>query len=108
MGELKKVSVKIQGKEYVVSSTEETEHIQKIAYYVDKKLDQVMAANPSLDILRASTLVSLNLADSLFKAVNTIEKIRGKNGGKPNDEVYEEIEKLEKEGIPSDVGTEKP
>jgi len=107
MGELKKVSVKIQGREYVVNSTEDIEHIQKIAYYVDKKLDQVMSANPSLDILRASTLVSLNLADSLFKAVNTVEKMRGKNGIKPDDEVYNEIEKLEKEGIPNNKGTEK-
>ena len=108
MGELKKVSVKIQGKEYVISSTEDTEHIQKIAYYVDKKLEQVMSLNSSLDIVRASTLVSLNLADSLFKAVNTIEKMRGKNGFKPQDELYNEIEKLEKEGIPDNKETEKP
>lgn len=108
MGELKKVSVKIQGKEYVISSTEDTEHIQKIAYYVDRKLEQVMNLNSSLDIVRASTLVSLNLADSLFKAVNTIEKLRGKTGFKPQDELYSEIEKLEKEGIPKDKGTEKP
>ena len=108
MGDLKKVSVKIQGKEYVVSCTDDKEHIQKIAYYVDKKLEQVMASNSSLDILRASTLVSLNLADSLFKAVKTIEKMRGKNGMRPDDEVYSEIEKLEKEGIPTDDGTEKP
>ena len=108
MGELKKVSVKIQGREYVVNSIEDKEHIQKIAYYVDKKLEQVMAANPSLDTLRASALVSLNLADSLFKAVNTIERMRGRNGAKPDDEVYSEIEKLEKEGIPGNEGTEKP
>lgn len=108
MGELKKISVKIQGKEYVVNCTEDSEHIQKVAYYVDKKLEQVMSANPSLDILRASTLVSLNLTDSLFKAVNTIEKLKGKNGIKLDDEMYGEIEKIEKEGIPSEEETEKP
>ena len=108
MGDCKKVSIKIQGREYVVNSADDIEHIEKIAYYVDKKLAQVMSANPSLDILRAATLVSLNLADSLFKAVNTMEKMRGKNGAMPNDEFYNEIEKLEKEGVPNNKGTEKP
>ncbi len=102
MGEPKKICVKIQGKEYVVvACTEDEEYIQKIAYYVDKKIDQVMASNPSLDTVKASTLVSLNFADSLFKAVKTIDKMSGKGGIKSSDEVYTEIEKLEKDGIPN-------
>ena len=107
MGEQKVVSVKIQGKEYRVSCTEEEEYIQKIAYYVDKKLAQVMATNQSLDILRATTLVALNLADSLFKSVKVIEKMSGKNGIKSENPVYNEIEKIDKEGIPNEK-VEKP
>ena len=107
MGELKKVSVKIHGTEYKISCTEDKEYVEKLAYYVDKKLAQVISLNQSLDTLKATTLVTLNLADSLFKAVNTIEKLSGKNGVKAYDEVYKEIDKLEKEGIPNE-GVEKP
>lgn len=107
MGEQKKVSIKIQGREYRVNCTEEEGYIQKVAYYVDKKLEQVMEANQSLDIFTASTLVSLNLADSLFKVVKTIEKLNGKGNVRTDDTIYREIEKLEKEGIPSKE-TEKP
>lgn len=103
MEEPKKISVKIRGREYViVSCTEDEEDIQKVAYYVDQKINQVMTANPSLDVVKAATLVSLNLADSLFKAVKTIEKLSGRNGIKSNDAIYDEIEKLEKEGIPKE------
>ena len=102
MGESKKIYFKIQGKEYVVTGTQEEEdHVQKIAYYVDKKIQQVMASNPSLDIVRATTLVSLNLADSLFDLTKTVEKMSSKTGIKADGEAYCEIEKLEKEGIPN-------
>jgi len=102
MGESKKIYFKIQGKEYVVTGTQEEEdHVQKIAYYVDKKIQQVMAANPSLDIVRATTLVALSFADNLFDMTKTIEKISSKTGIKAEDGAYCEIEKLEKEGIPN-------
>jgi len=107
MGEQNKVSVKIQGKEYKVNCTEDEEYIQKIAYYVDKKLEQAMVANPSLDILKATTLISLNLADDLFKAVKTIGRMNNRNGSKVENTVYSEIEKLDREGIP-EKETEKP
>ncbi len=107
MGDQKKVSVKIQGREYRISCTEDEEYVQKIAYYIDKKMEQAMLANPSLDIIRASTLVSLNLADSLFKAVKTIEKMNGRNNVKSENPVYDEIEKLDKEGVPTE-GAGKP
>ena len=61
MGELKKVSVKIRGTEYRISCTEEEEYIEKLAYYIDKKMEQLMTANQSLDTLKATTLVTFNL-----------------------------------------------
>ena len=102
MGELKKVSVKIRGIEYRVNCTEEEEYIEKLAYYIDKKMEQLMAANQSLDTLKATTLVTFNLADSLFKAVKTINKLSGKNGINLEDSIYKEIDKLDKEGIPKE------
>ena len=107
MEEQKKVSVKIQGKEYRITCTEEEEYIEKLAYYVDKKIEQAMSANPALDIVRANTLVSLNLADSLFKAVKTMEKMSGRSNIKLENPIYSEIEKIERERF-AEKGTEKP
>jgi len=107
MEEIKKVSVKIQGKEYKINSSEEEEYIEKVAYYLDKKLEQAKSANPSLDTIKVTTLVALNLADSLFKTVKIMERMNGRNGIKSENPIYGEIEKLDKEGIPKE-GTEKP
>ena len=41
MAEKKKVTVKIKAKEYVINCTEEEEYVQKIAYYVDRKLKKI-------------------------------------------------------------------
>jgi len=106
MGEQKKVSIKIQGWEYRVNCTEDEEYIEKIAYYVDKKIRQAMNSNQSLDTMKATTLVALNLADNLFKAVKAMDKMNGKNNFKPENPIYSEIEKLDKEGIP-EKGAEK-
>lgn len=102
MGEIKKVPIKIRNREYLVSCTEDEEYIQKVAYYLEKKLNLVMASNQSLDIMNATTLVALNLADDLFKAVKTIEKISCKSGMKVDISNYVEIDKIEKEGVPVD------
>ena len=107
MEDIKKVSVKICGKDYKINTTEEEAYVQKVAYYLDKKLEQTISGSPSLDTLRATTLVALNLADSLFKATKTIEKLNSKCGIKQLSSEYSEIDKLNKEGIPKE-GTEKP
>ena len=99
MGDQKKVSVKIQGTEYRINCTEEEEYVEKLSYYVDKKIKEVMANNQSLDILKATTLVSLNLADDLFKTVKAMEKMSGRSNIKLEDTIFYEIAKLDKEGI---------
>ena len=107
MGDIKKVPVKIRGREYRVSCTEEEEYIEKLSYYLENKLNKVIASNSSLDTLDATTLVALNLTDDLFRAVKVIEKFAGKSGMKIDLSEYCEIEKLQKEGIPKEV-SEKP
>lgn len=107
MGDIKKVPVKIRGREYRVSCTEEEEYVEKLSYYLENKLNKVINSNSSLDTLDATTLVALNLTDELFKAVKVIEKLAGKSSIKIDLSEYCEIEKLQKEGIPKEV-SEKP
>ena len=100
MGDLKKVSIKIRGREYRVSCTEDEEYIQKLAYYLEEKLDKTMTANDSLDTLTAAILVSLNLTDDLFKAVKCIDRIAGKAGVKVDVPEFCEIEKIQSGRLP--------
>lgn len=102
MGDYKKVPVKINGKEYHIACTEEEEYIQRVAYYIDRKLDQLLNANPRLDVSMASVLTSLNLADQLFKSVALIEKLEKKLGEKVENEVVLEIEKFQKIELPKE------
>lgn len=100
MGDYKKVPVKINGKEYHIACTEDEEYIQRVAYYIDRKLNQLMSANPRLDVSMASVLTSLNLADQLFKSVELIEKLEQKIGEKVESDVVAEIELFQKAELP--------
>jgi len=102
MGDYKKVPVKINGREYHIACTEEEEYIQRVAYYIDRKLNQIINANPRLDVSMASVLTSLNLADQLFKAVELIEELEKKLGEKVNNEVVTEIEDFQKVELPKE------
>lgn len=78
MGELKKTAVKIQGKEYIITGTEEENYIQKLAYYVDRKLTQSSNSNSMLSSDMVAILTAMNIADELLKAVDIIEKLKKK------------------------------
>lgn len=76
MAEKKKVTVKIKAKEYVINCVEEEEYVQKIAYYVDRKLSQVETANPLLSSDTTAILTAVNITDELLKAMEVIERLK--------------------------------
>ena len=78
MGEKKKVAVRILGKEYIIACTEDEEYIQKLAYYVDRKLNQITNANSLLSSDMAAILTAVNVADELLKAMEVIDKLKKK------------------------------
>ncbi len=78
MGEKKKVTVRIQGKEYTITCTEDEDYIQKLAYYVDRKLTQITNANSLLSSDMAAILTAVNVADELLKAMEVIGKLKRK------------------------------
>lgn len=99
MGEMKKISVRIRGKEYFINCTEDEKYIQKVAYYLDRKMTQIANSNPSLDSSKLAILAALNMSDELFKAVDVIDKLKEKPNSKVESEIVDEIEKIKKEEL---------
>lgn len=92
MAEKNKVDVRIAGKDYTLKGVESEEYIQKIALYIDKKMNEVMRVNSKLSTSMASVLSAINVADDYFKShdnvVNLNKELKAAN---------EEIERLKKE-----------
>lgn len=73
------VSVTINGQEYNLKGNENEEYLQKVAAYIDEKIQSIMGSNSSLSISSAVVLAALNVADEMFKIKdeynNVIDKI---------------------------------
>lgn len=74
------IKIIINEKEYVVSGKEDEEYIQKVAFYVDKKIKYIKnQANEFIDTQSVSVLTCLNIADEYFKERDRATKQRGIN-----------------------------
>jgi len=80
-----KVTVRIAGNEYVICGEESQEYIQKVALFVDRKLQEITRKNHLLSTSMASVLASVNLADEVFRlnekfnsAKNELEQLKKK------------------------------
>ena len=69
------VTIKINGIEYNLKGRENEKYLLQIAEYVDGKVKDIMGNNKKLSSTAAATLVSLNIADELFKADMEIENL---------------------------------
>jgi len=70
--------VKIGGVEYQISSTADEEYVLRVAYYVDKKLDELSKRDRRLSTAMAAVLTCVNVADDYFRAMEDAEGLRGK------------------------------
>lgn len=59
--------VQIAGMTFKLSGTDSEEYIKKIAAYLNKKIDEVQAAYPSLSTINCALLAALNITDELHK-----------------------------------------
>jgi cell division protein ZapA len=66
-----KVGVRIADKEYILAGSEPGQYILNLAYYVDKKIAEMLKVNPMLSTSMAAVLTSVNVADEYFKSVET-------------------------------------
>jgi len=93
-----KVDVVIGGKIIAIRSAESAEHMQKVASYVDKKIEEVKSKNirAAADERLLTLLLSINLADDVYKAKDQLDKLQTKAAqlGKDGKELQEENDHL--------------
>ena len=67
MGKERLVEIKVFGQIYTVKTDEGEDHIQKVAQYVNEKMDEVTKNTKSVSTLNVAILTALNLADDLVR-----------------------------------------
>ncbi len=68
--------VKIGGVEYQISSTADEDYVIRVAYYVDKKLEELSKNDRRLSTAMAAVLTCVNVADDYFRALDDGEALR--------------------------------
>jgi len=74
--EKRKVNIRIQGKDYVIVSSDSEEYIRQVSFLVEKKAGEVAMAAPQLSTAMNAVLVSLNLADDYMKSEKSRDNLR--------------------------------
>ncbi|WP_058485047.1 cell division protein ZapA [Defluviitalea phaphyphila] len=87
MNEKNKIEVIIGGNVYTLVGEESQEYIQKVALYIDKKMNEVkqIESSKKLSTSLISILTSINVADDLFKVKKELQ------------DAYKKIEDLKKQ-----------
>jgi cell division protein ZapA len=72
---INRVKVKINGEDYYIKGKESTDYIEKVAYFVDKNMQELSKRNPELNSRKIAVLTALNITDQLFKAKFELEEL---------------------------------
>jgi len=70
------VSVEIGGKRLALKTDREDAHIERLATYVDDKLETLRRSAPSVAHDKLLMMVSMTLAEELFEARQELERLR--------------------------------
>ena len=70
-----RTTVKIAGKEYTISSYDDEAHVQRVAAYVDRRMEELNAAT-HLPTAQLAVLVSINVTDDMLKAQDEVNRLR--------------------------------
>ena len=66
--------VEIFGERYTLRSSDAPEYLQRVAEYVDGKFRELVKQSPSLMPSKVAVLVSVNIADELFKQSEEVRR----------------------------------
>lgn len=70
-----KVEVTIAGRAYTLVATEADGYVEKVAKYVDEKMNELLAS-AQVSVIDGAVLTAVNLADDYFKEKETAENLR--------------------------------
>lgn len=76
MSSKNKVYVRICGKDYTIVGFESEEYIQKVAFYLDKKMSETFKTNDKLSTSMAAVLTAINVTDDYFKNLEGLDNLR--------------------------------
>ncbi len=86
-----RITLRINGKDYNLTSSDSEEYVRRVGAYVDRKITELgMAARMSA--MDLAVLTAVNLADDLMKSHDEINRLR-----RELDEAHEENERLARE-----------
>jgi len=67
MGKERLIEIQVFGQTYTVKTDAEEGHIEEVARYVNKKMEEVLKKTRSVSTLNVAILTALNIADDLLK-----------------------------------------
>jgi cell division protein ZapA len=62
-----KVSVNIFGHEYTLRGEADAEYVEKVAGFVDRKMNEVAENSSAMSTTKVAILAAINIADELFR-----------------------------------------
>ena len=71
-----KTVIRLLGNDYTIAGTEPEEYMQRVAFFVDKKLNEICDRNNKLSTNMIAILASINIADECFKLQDSCESLR--------------------------------
>jgi cell division protein ZapA len=69
------VSVRIFGREYPIASDQNPEYVQKLADYVDRKMNAIAAAGDTFASGKVAVQACLDIADDLMRAKTETQQV---------------------------------
>jgi len=91
-----KTVVTVRGKEYTLVGTESVEYMQRVAGYVDRRMNEISFSNYLPDD-RLMTLTAINIADELLKSKDEVNMMR-----KEMTQLRQELRKAQQLKMPLD------
>ena len=85
-----RTTVRVAGKEYTIASYDPPEHVQRVAAYVDRKMNELNLAT-RLPAAQLAVLTAVNVTDDMLKAQDEVRRLKKELG-----EARERIEQLER------------
>ena len=70
-----RTTVKIAGKEYTITSYDDETYVQRVATYVDRRMEELNAA-AKLPSAQLAVLTAINVTDDMLKAQDEIRRLR--------------------------------
>ena len=70
-----RTTVKIAGKDYTISSYDAEAYVQRVAAYVDRRMEELNAAT-RLPSAQLAVLTAINVTDDMLKAHDEIRRLR--------------------------------